>query len=73
MSSTAYLEHVTADGDRWDLLAWRYYRDPMGYERIMDANPAVARDPVLVAGLRLLIPVIASPDTLTQDLPPWKR
>ena len=39
----------------------------------MDANPGAARDPVLAAGLRLLIPVIASPDTLTQDLPPWKR
>lgn len=67
------LVHVTADGDRWDLLAWRYYRDPMGYERIMDANPGVARDPVLAAGVRLLIPVIVAPNTLTEDLPPWKR
>ncbi len=71
--SGPYLVHITADGDRWDLLAWRYYRDPMGYEPIMDANPAVARDPVLAAGLRLLIPVIEAPNTLTEDLPPWKR
>ena len=73
MSGGPYLAHVTADGDRWDLLAWRYYRDPSGYERIMDANPAVARDPVLAGGIRLLIPVISRPDTLTEDLPPWKR
>lgn len=70
---TPFLVHVTADGDRWDLLAWRYYRDPMGYERVMAANPCVARDPVLTAGIRLLIPIIESPDTLTEDLPPWKR
>lgn len=70
---TPCLVHVTADGDRWDLLAWRYYRDPMGYERIMDTNPDVAREPVLAAGIRLLIPIIKTPDTLTEDLPPWKR
>ncbi|MEI4920417.1 tail protein X, partial [Klebsiella pneumoniae] len=22
-----YLEHLTRDGDRWDLLAWHYYGD----------------------------------------------
>ena len=71
--STSYLVHITSDGDRWDLLAWRYYRDPMGYERIMAANPAAPRNPVLDAGTRLLIPVIESPNTLTEDLPPWKR
>lgn len=71
--STMYLAHITADGDRWDLLAWRYYADPLGYERIMTANPTVSHDPVLPAGIRLRIPVIEAPDTLTKDLPPWKR
>lgn len=71
--NAAYLEHITTEGERWDLLAWRYYRDPMGYERIMAANPGVSRDPVLTGGVRLLIPVIEAPDTLTEDLPPWKR
>jgi phage tail protein X len=71
--STAYLAHITSDGDRWDLLAWRYYRDATGYERIMAANPTVDRAPVLACGIRLLIPVIETPDTLTEDLPPWKR
>lgn len=67
------LVHVTADGDRWDLLAWRYYRDPLAYERIMAANPGVSLAPVLPGGIRLLVPVIEAPDTLTEDLPPWKR
>ena len=73
MSTTTYLVHITSEGERWDHLAWRYYRDPMGYERIMAANPSVSRSPVLASGLRLLIPVVAAPDTLSEDLPPWKR
>lgn len=75
MTATAYLVHVVADGDRWDLLAWRYYADPYGYERILAANPAVAMAPVLTAGMRLVIPVIASSATsiASEDLPPWKR
>ena len=45
MSSRALL-HVTVQGDRWDLLAWRYYRDPLAYEQIIDANPDVPIAPV---------------------------
>lgn len=72
--STNYLIHVVADGDRWDLLAWRYYADPYAYERIMAANPGMPMAPVLTAGTRLLIPVVASSTSIaTEDLPPWKR
>lgn len=72
MSSRALL-HVTVQGDRWDLLAWRYYRDPLAYEQIIDANPDVPIAPVLPGGLQLTIPVLTTVDTLTEDLPPWKR
>jgi len=67
------LIHITVEGDRWDNLAWRYYRAPYGYERIIAANPDVPILPVLPGGLRLQIPVIEASDTLTEDLPPWKR
>lgn len=36
-----FLEHVTRDGERWDSLAWQYYGDPLGYPRIIAANPHV--------------------------------
>ncbi|HBJ6087903.1 TPA: tail protein X, partial [Escherichia coli] len=52
-----FLEHVTRDGERWDSLAWQYYGDPLGYPRIIAANPHVAITPVLPSGLLLLIPV----------------
>ena len=72
MSSQA-LTHTAVQGERWDLLAWRYYRDPLAYERILAANPALAIVPVLPGGTTLTIPVLIAPTTLTEDLPPWKR
>ncbi|GDO99329.1 tail protein X [Escherichia coli] len=69
-----FLEHVTRHGERWDLLAWKYYGDPMGYPRIIAANPHVAITPVLPSGLVLLIPVTDAADTRTEeDIPPWLR
>ncbi|EKO1025413.1 tail protein X, partial [Salmonella enterica subsp. enterica] len=48
------------------------YADPMGYGRIVLANPHVAVTPVLPGGLRLAIPVIDAVD-VTEELPPWLR
>ena len=68
-----FLEHVTREGERWDSLAWQYYGDPMGYPRIIAANPHVAITPVLPSGL-LLIPVIEAEEATTEeDTPPWLR
>ena len=66
--------HLTTEGERWDNLAWRYYRNPLAYEAIIAANPGVPIYPVLPSGLRLAIPVvdkIETPDPLR--LPPWLR
>lgn len=69
---TVFLEHLTTDGDRWDLLAWTYYGDAHAYGRIVEANPTVGQMPVLPAGLKIAIPVIEKPLD-TAGLPPWKR
>lgn len=69
-----FLEHLTQAGDRWDSLAWRYYGDPFGYERIVAANPHIPIGPMLIGGLKVLVPVIEEPAVLKGDgLPPWKR
>ncbi|BDV42445.1 membrane protein [Geotalea uraniireducens] len=71
---TDILEHITSDGERWDWLAWEYYGDASRYEPIIAANPEVMITPVLPAGIKLLIPIIADADLVdTEDLPPWKR
>ena len=37
------IRHITKDGERWDLLAWRYYGSATDYERIIAANLGKAR------------------------------
>lgn len=67
-----YLIHITTEGERWDAIAYKYYADALGYERIIVANPHAPLAPVLPAGITLSIPVIAAQSTIT-ELPPWKQ
>jgi hypothetical protein len=49
--------YATPDAtDRLDLLAYRYYRDPMKFWRICDAAPEMDPFDVMAPGERLLIP-----------------
>ena len=71
---SGFIEHITRDGERWDLLAWRYYGDAYAYEGIIRANPEVPIIPILPANVRILIPVLDSPATLSAapaGMPPW--
>lgn len=52
----AALQHVVVAGDRLDLLAWRYFGDPLQYWRIVDANPTLAPEALLEIGRVLTIP-----------------
>ena len=68
------IEHITRDGDRWDLLAWEYYGDATQYERIVAANNHVDITPILPSGIVINIPVIEEPPaelSETEELPPW--
>jgi len=69
---TDVIIHITREGERWDQLANDYYGDPLGYARIIMANPQVAIQPVLPAGMSLAIPVIPA-DNNQETLPPWLR
>lgn len=68
-----FIEVITTDGDRWDLIAYRCYGNALAFERIIAANPDIPIRPVLPAGLRILVPVIDAPSSLAASLPPWKR
>ncbi|HWO57694.1 MAG TPA: tail protein X [bacterium] len=72
---SVYLSYVTKAGDRWDLLAYRFYGDPFRYEPIVAANPHVPIEPVLESGLALSIPVLERAEITPsiESLPPWKR
>ncbi|MCX8016714.1 MAG: tail protein X [Rhodocyclaceae bacterium] len=68
----AHLIHVTGEGERWDWIAWRYYRDVRQVPALIAANPHAPLAPILPAGLKLRVPLIARASQ-TAALPPWRR
>jgi phage tail protein X len=69
---TQYILHITRAGERWDLLAWRYYGDPTDYSPIIMANPDVPIEPVFDAGISIAVPIIQKSALVSVALPPWK-
>jgi len=65
--------HITSAGERWDLLAWKYYGDATFYAAIIMANPLVLIAPVFEAGVSIVVPVIRNAPAAPISLPPWKR
>jgi phage tail protein X len=72
MALQQYIVHVTRAGERWDLLAWRFYGDATQYSGIIMANPGVPIVPVFDAGVAVRIPLLAQSGALGAGLPPWK-
>lgn len=68
-----YYSYITKDNDRWDLISHRFYNNPNLYEKIIKANPEVAIEPILQAGIKLKIPVLEESETIKFELPPWKK
>ncbi len=74
-----YLEHMSKPGERWDTIAWAYYRDAQMMDLLIDENrdlfaQEIARIPaILPPRLILRIPVIEQDPLDTNLLPPWKR
>jgi hypothetical protein len=67
-----FILHVTRAGERWDLLAWRYYADATDYSPIIMANPNVPIEPVFDAGISIAVPIQQKNAVVTANLPPWK-
>ena len=50
--------HLVARGDRLDLIAFRFYRDPEQFWRLCDGNTAMRPDDLVAElGRRLIIPL----------------
>ena len=53
----AVFRHTVVEGDRLDLIAYRYYKDPELFWRICDANVVMLPDELVAeVGRRILIP-----------------
>lgn len=68
-----FYSYITKQNDRWDLIAYKFYNNPFLYEDIIKANPNVEVEPVLQEGINLKIPVKESTNTISFELPPWKK
>lgn len=69
-----YIEHITTAGDRWDLIAARYYGDASRLTPLAEANEHLRLLPVLQSGLLVRVPILDDADNLLPDeVPPWKR
>lgn len=69
------VEYIIKDGDRWDTIAYKAYGDATLFNGIIDANPSVTVTATLIAGNKLIIPILENGDITvdSQLLPPWKR
>lgn len=67
-----FIEYITKAGDRWDLLAYRYYDDVNQMGLLIEHNPHIPITPYFPAGLKIRIPIINVP-IKDLELPPWRR
>lgn len=67
----------TKEGDRWDMISYRFYGHPDYYKEIIKANPylpeSVKKAALLPAGVLLEIPELETKIVYPEELPPWKR
>lgn len=70
---TEYYSYITKDSDRWDLIAYKFYKNPTMYEQIIKSNPNIPIEPILPVGIKLKIPVLEESETIKFELPPWKK
>ncbi len=63
--------HRTVDGETWDYLSLKYYGTEKLMHLIISANPDLAYMHVLRGGLEIVIP--DPPETVEEELPPWKK
>lgn len=73
--ATRYTLHRTQDGDRWDLIAYKYYGDATLVQPLFEMNPEVPRYATLPGNIELKIPQIVIPEVTVPSatLPLWKK
>lgn len=74
MMDNGVIVHITRDGDRWDLIAHRYYGQAAAIDGLIAANPHLPLSEQFVSGVHVFVPVLtATPRTAQEDMPPWMR
>ena len=71
--SQSLLQHTTAEGDRWDLIAHRYYGNALLIGGLIAANPHLPVAEQFAANLTVFVPVLSAKPDNQDDMPPWLR
>lgn len=71
--SESFMQYTTSEGDRWDLIAYKYYGDATMIDKLILANPYLSLAEEFKANLTIYIPIIHAKKTAQEDMPPWLR
>lgn len=63
--------YTTVQGDTWDIIALKMYKDERYMNVLLDANPSYNTTVIFPAGATLKVPDVVIPEYI--NLPPWKR
>lgn len=71
----AFVEYVSKQGDRWDIIANKAYGDPTLINGIIEANTSLSITPIIPVGSRIIVPILEVGEIQIDSelLPPWKR
>ena len=71
----AFVEYVSKQGDRWDIIANKAYGDPTLINGIIEANTTLSITPIIPVGYRIIVPILEIGEIQIDSelLPPWKR
>lgn len=53
-----FIEYVTQDNDRWDLIAYKMYGDVNKMNILLENNPDHRLVTIFEAGVKLIVPII---------------
>ena len=68
-----FVFYTAQNSDRWDLIAYKFYKNSYKIQPIIEANPHVSVSTTIKAGTVLRIPVLLSETSDKSLLPVWKR
>ena len=69
---TEYIFHKTGAGERWDMIAYQYYKNSYNIQPIIESNPHIPVNATLQEGLTVKIPIEEKSDK-TSLLPIWRQ
>lgn len=69
---TEYILHTTGADERWDTIAYKYYKNSYNIQPIIEANPHIPINATLQEGLTVKIPIEEKADN-TALLPIWRQ